>query len=96
MKRKKNNLSIQSTFAPLFLLAVVLSGFPVGNSPVELGTPFLAMGGGIDCSNALGQCYESCQEAEPTPDEACFTYCTCGFYVCIGSPSPACSASSVY
>jgi hypothetical protein len=50
-------------------------------------------GGGIDCPNALGECYVSCQEAEPTPDEACFTYCTCGFYECIGSPAPACSAN---
>ena len=86
---------MKSTFAFSFLFVATLTGFPVGDSPVKFGRPSLAMGGGggIDCSHALGECYESCQEVEPTPEEACFTYCTCGFYVCIDSPSPACSAS---
>lgn len=83
------------TFAFSFLVVAALTGFPVVDAPVELGTAWQAMGGGggIDCPNALGECYVSCQEAEPTPDEACFTYCTCGFYECIGSPAPACSVN---
>jgi hypothetical protein len=89
---------MKNTFAFSFLVVVALTGFPVLDAPIELGTASPAMvrgGGGIDCPHALGECYQSCQEVEPTPDEACFTYCTCGFYECIGSPAPACSASSV-
>jgi hypothetical protein len=85
------------TFTYLFLVVAALTGFQVVDAPAELGTASQAMagGGGIDCPQALGECYQSCQEVEPTPEEECFTYCTCGFYECIGSPAPACSANSV-
>jgi hypothetical protein len=73
--------------------AVWAPGELVVDAPVGLGTVSLAMAG--DCSTNLGECYASCQAMEPTPVEACFTYCEVEFDWCLGWANSAYSVNAL-